>query len=116
MVANKGEDTHMSFQNDGRYGNWTCYLHGDASLACCIQLHQYGPEHRSGRVGTRGFESPEEAFQYLHVTLSQPVDKIRFFVSSPEQFWLTQCASGPKLPLEKHQISKSLSPIQFTPF
>jgi len=106
----------MSFLNDGRYGNWVCYLHGDASLACCVQLNQRGPEHRSGRLGTRGFDSPTEAFEYLHVTLSQPLEKIRFFVSSPEQFYLTQCCAGPSLPMEQQNIVRGVTPIDFRPF
>ena len=106
----------MSFINDGRYGNWVCYLHGDGSLACCVQLHQRGPEHKAGRLATKGFDSPEEAFAYLNNNLNQPFDKMRFFVSSPEQFWLTQCQAGPKLPLEKYQIVKGLVPIDFMPF
>lgn len=106
----------MSFLNDGRYGNWVCYLHGDASLSCIVQLHQHGPEHRTGRLATRGFDSPGEAFEYLNTTLSQPVEKIFFFVSSPEQFYLTQCATGPKLPLEIKNIKKGLNPIQFQPY
>ena len=106
----------MSFHNDGQYGNWVCYVHGDASLACCVQLNQHGPEHRSGRLATRGFDSPEDAFHYLTVTLSQPSEKIRFFVSSPEQFYLTQCQAGPKLPLEQGNISKGLNARKFQPF
>jgi len=106
----------MSFLNDGRYGNWVCYLHGDASSACIVQLNQHGPEHKSGRLATRGFESPSEAFEYLHVNLSQPCEKIFFFVSSPEQFFLTQCNSGPKLPLDVKNIKKGLNPIPFQPY
>jgi hypothetical protein len=103
----------MGYFNDGSIGNWACYLYADGSLACCVQLHQRGPEHRSGRVATRGFDSPEEAFHYLHVTLNQPVENIRFFVSSPEQFLLTQCLAGPKLPMSERNIAKGLAPIDF---
>jgi hypothetical protein len=103
----------MAYLNDGSIGNWACYLFADGSLACCVQLHQRGPEHRSGRIATRGFESPEEAFHYLHVTLGQPLDNMRFFVSSPEQFYLTVCLAGPKLPLNENMIVKGLTPIEF---
>ena len=106
----------MSFLNDGRYGNWVCYLHGDASLACCVQLNQRGPEHRSGRLATRGFSSPEEACHYLNVILGQPYDKIRFFVTSPEQFLLTQVLAGPCLPIPERHILRGLNSINFEPF
>lgn len=103
----------MSYLNDGRLGNWTCYLYADGSLACCVQLGQRGPEHRSGRIETRGFESPEEGFYYLHMVLNQPLENIRFFVSSPQQFYLTQCVAGPKLPLQERNIARGLSPVEF---
>jgi hypothetical protein len=106
----------MSFLNDGRFGNWVCYIHGNGSLACCVQLNQRGPEHISGRLATRGFDSPEEAFEYLAVELGQELETIRFFVSSPKQFYLTQCASGPQLPFERNNILRGLNPIQFEPF
>lgn len=106
----------MSFLNDGRYGNWVCYLHGDASLACCVQLNQWGPEHKSGRLATRGFVTPEEAFVYLYEVLGQPIEKIRYFVASPEQFLLTQVLAGPCLPLPEKQVHKGLSPLSFQPF
>lgn len=106
----------MAFYNDGQLGNWVAYLHADGSLAVCVQLHQNGQEHRQGRVSTRGFASPEEAYIYLNHDLNMSAEKIRFYVASPEQFYLTVCLAGPHLPLQPHQILKGLSPISFVPF
>lgn len=100
----------MPILNDGRLGNWLCYVLGDASRGICVQRNQHGPEHRSGRIATRGFSSPEEAFHYLHHELGLSLENLRFYVSSPEQFYLTVCLAGPQLPLHEDCILRGLKP------
>jgi len=100
----------MPILNDGRLGNWLCYVLGDASKGICVQKNQHGPEHRSGRIATRGFNTPEEAFSYLSHELGLSPDNIRFYVSSPEQFFLTVCVGGSQLPLTEDCIIKGLRP------